>query len=377
MKVREIVRAMEAVAPLQLAQDWDNVGLLLGDGDAELKKLLLCVDLTEPVLAEARRLRAKMVMAYHPVIFKPVSRVTSADAPVVYRAVRDNLAVYSTHTALDAAPGGTNDVLAEAMGLTNTRPLEPIIRRQRCKVVVFTPPDGLSRVAEAAFSAGAGLIGNYYDCAFFSHGIGLFCGGQDSRPSIGHPGRHEAAEEIRLEVIAPKARVAAVCSAMRSAHSYETPSIDVYPLQDVPSGCGMGRIGKLTRPVTVRTLIGRLKKAAGVQKVLLAAGTAPAGRTSRRGDGQGALVSTAACCAGSCGSMFRTAAEAGATFYLTGEMRHHDALAAAAQGMTVVCMGHSHSERLALARLAKRLRKMLPKLQVVLSKADADPFRIV
>jgi len=375
MKVQRIVEALESLAPPQLAADWDNVGLLVGDSGASAGKILLCIDLSEAVLAEAVRARAQMVMAYHPVIFKPISQVTAAAAPVLYEAIRRGIAVYSTHTALDAAPGGTNDVLAEAMGLSSFVPLEPIVRSGRRKIVTFVPGQDLHRVAEAAFAAGAGRVGNYYDCAFFAHGIGTFCGLPGTHPSIGMPGHHEAAEEMRLEVVAPQACVAEVCRAIRDAHSYETPAIDVYPLEDLPENCGMGRIGRLPRAVNTTTLINRVKKAIGLNHLLIARprSSAGAGKAKR----SATSVSVAACGAGSCGSLWKKAAAAGAQFYLTGEMRHHDALAAAGAGVTVACLGHSNSERITLAHLAERLSDVLPGLRVVVSKQDRDPFEIV
>jgi dinuclear metal center YbgI/SA1388 family protein len=377
MKVSEVVKVLESVAPPYLAADWDNVGLLVGDRAAEARKLLLCIDLTEAVLAEAVRTAARMVMAYHPVIFKPLGRVTAEDSPTVYQAARQGIAVYSMHTAYDAAPGGTNDVLADVLGLTARRPLEATCRRQQCKIVVFTPPDDLHRVCEAAFAAGAGRIGNYRDCAFFAHGIGAFCGEAGSHPTIGQVGQHEAAEELRLEIIAPLSKAASVCDAIRAAHSYETPAIDVYPLADFPEGCGAGRVGLLARPATVARLIARVKKATGLKNVLVAqaAGRGQAGaRAARRRLRPARPVTVAACAAGAGGSLVRAAAAAGAQFYLTGELRHHDALAATAAGMTVVCLGHSNSERIALTVLARRLSLALPKLAVALSQADADPF---
>lgn len=371
MKVSDVIRALEAFAPPSLAAEDDNVGLIVGDPSANVAKLLLCIDLTESVLAEAAAAKARMIMSYHPVIYRPVHRVTAADAPIAYAAARRGLAVYSVHTAMDAAPGGTNDVLAEMMGLVNCRPLELMVLRRRCKVVAFVPPEDLSRVADAAFSAGGGRIGNYHDCAFFSHGIGAFCGGPGTHPKIGHPGEHEATEEIRLELVAPRSCVDDVCAAIRAAHSYETPAIDVYPLEDYPDGCGLGRVGKLARPASAATLIARIKRAAGLKRVLVA-------RPPKRGRSAGAAarVTTAACCAGSCGALIGRAIEAGATFYLTGEMRHHDALAATRDGMTVVCMGHSNSERIALPHLADWLKQMLPKLNVSISRSDRDPFQI-
>ncbi|MGC9454826.1 MAG: Nif3-like dinuclear metal center hexameric protein [Phycisphaerae bacterium] len=368
MKVREIVEVLERIAPPQLAADWDNVGLLVGDADADVRKLLLTIDLSAGVLAEARQVRAGMVMAYHPLIFKPLSRLTASDAPVAYEAVRRGLSVYAMHTALDAAPGGTNDVLAEVLGLRDCRPLSPIAADEECKIVTFVPSEDVSRVAQAAFDAGAGRVGNYYDCGFFCHGIGAFCGGEDSQPVVGQAGRHEVAEELRFETVAPRACANHVAAAVRDAHPYEEPVVDVYPLVGGAAQAGMGRIGPLQRPVTAQTLIDRVKKALGLKRVLVAG--RPAGKRQPK-------ITTAACCAGSCGSMFRSAAAAGAGFYLTGEMRHHDALAAAAAGMTVVCTGHSNSERITLSRLAERLGEELPKLNVAVSARDRDPFEIV
>ncbi len=366
MKVRDVVATLEGIAPPSLAAEWDNVGLLAGDGEADVGKLMLCIDLTVPVLAEAVRARAQMVMAYHPVIFKPISRVTAAATPVLLDALRRGIAVHCTHTALDAAAGGANDVLAEAMGLDDYRPLEPVRRDGECKIVVFVPQEELSRVAEAAFAAGAGRIGNYRDCAFFSHGIGTFCGGEGSQPTIGAAGEHEAVEEMRLEVVAPLTAAADVCREIRRAHSYETPAMDVYPLADVPPGVGMGRIGRFARSVKASTVVDRLKKAAGVKRVLVA----------RPPGGEDRPVATAACGAGSCGDMWRRAAAMGAELFVTGEMRHHDALAAAAAGVTVVCLGHSNSERMTLERLAGRIAEARPKLKVVISDVDRDPFEI-
>ena len=369
MKVAHIVEVLETVAPPSLAEDWDNVGLLIGRRSTDVRKIMLCVDLTRPVLAEAVRAGVQMVLAYHPVIFQGVRRLTARAEPVVYEAARRDMAVYCLHTAFDVVAGGTNDILADALGLTQTRPLQPTVDANQCKIVVFVPPQETSQVAGAAFAAGAGRIGNYHDSAFFSHGIGTFCGGHGSHPSVGQAGHHETAEEMRLEVIAPASRAAGVCDAIRAAHSYETPAIDVYPLANRPKDCGMGRVGAVARPVAPATLISRIKKATGLKKVLLARAAARGGSKSNR-------VATAACGAGSCGSLFRKAVDAKATFYLTGEMRHHDLLPATAGGLTVVCLGHSNSERIAMRTLAKRLAKPLEGISLSLSLKDKDPLEV-
>ena len=346
MKIAGIVQALETIAPPALAQEWDNVGLLVGDEGADVRKLLVCVDLTAQVLAEAVRGKAQMILSHHPVIPKGIMRVTSRQTPLVFDAISRRVAIYCIHTNFDAAAYGTTDVLVESLGLKRTRPLRPHVTHGRCKIVTFVPPDDLSRVCESAFAAGAGHIGKYHDCAFFSHGIGAFCGGEGTHPRIGRAGKSEVAEEIRLEVIAPKAKAAQVCSAIAASHSYENAAIDVYPLEDHTQGCGLCQVGELPRPVTVRKLILRVKKALGVKEALVAGRPGKSGGVKRAN-----LVSTAACCAGSGKHFVRDAIAAGATFYLTGEIGHHEALEAGEAGMTVVVVGHGNSERVAMRRL--------------------------
>ena len=372
MKIAGIVQTLESIAPPALAEEWDNVGLLVGDDGADVKKLMVCVDLTAEVLAEAVRNKVQMILTHHPVIPKGITRVTSRKTPIVFEAVRRGIAVYAAHTNFDAAPGGTTEVLVEAMGLKRVRPLRPRVTHEECKIVTLVPPAGLSKVSAAAFAAGAGHIGRYYDCAFFSHGIGAFCGGEGSHPTVGRPGEPEVAEEIRLEVVAPKAKAAQVCAAIAAAHGYETPAIDVYPLEDHSQGWGICQVGELPRPATVRTLIARVKKALGVKEALVAGLPGKSGGPKRAN-----LVSTVACCAGSGRHSVRDAIAAGATFFLTGELGHHEALEAGEAGMAVVVIGHGNSERAAMKRLSRSLASMLPKVKVTFAKADHDPLVIV
>ncbi|MCL2701358.1 MAG: Nif3-like dinuclear metal center hexameric protein [Phycisphaerae bacterium] len=407
MNIQNVELAMNAIAPPSLAADWDNVGLLIGDRTASLKKVLLCIDLTQAVLAEAIAAGAQAVIAYHPPIFKPLAAITAQATPVVHQAIRAGLAVYSPHTALDVVPGGTNDVLADVLGLCETTPLEPSaeVGPALCKVAVFVQPDNVAAVSEAAWSAGGGHIGGYDRCSFQTRGVGTFRGLAGTNPTVGRPGADERTEEIRLEFIAPHDALPAVLSAVRRAHAYEEPAIDVVPMlrstgilattkrseDGLParsgggdltsssgqangthnaggtpaSRCGQGRVGRLASPATVDALVRRIKRRLGVSRVAVARAGA-AGKIERAAVG-----------AGSCGSLFRAALAAGATFFLTGEMRHHDALAATQQGMTCVCVGHSNSERIVLPALRDRLLHALPKLDVILSQADRDPMDIV
>ncbi len=369
MRIRDLADAMEQIAPTRLAEDWDNVGLLIGDPAAEAGRVMLCIDLTDAVLDEAVAHSCQAVVAYHPPIFRPIKQITPAACPVAWRAIEAGIAVYSPHTALDIAAGGTNDVLAEALELINVRPLQPAGPQQQAKVVIFLPETDLDAVSGAAFEAGAGRIGLYDHCSFYGSGTGTFRGGPGSDPTVGRPGRKESASEVRLETICPQGRVAEVVHAVREAHSYQTPAIDIYPVGSPEEDrIGMGRVGELAVPAELDVLVETVKTAFSLPGVLLVRGRGPTASTR---------ISRVAVAAGSCGSIFRSAVEAGAELYLTGEMRHHDALAAAAAGLHVVALCHSNSERIALANLAETLTERIEDdVELFISERDADPFTI-
>ena len=368
MRISDVAKALERIAPPAYAESWDNVGLLVGDAARPCRRVLLCIDLTADVLAEAKAAKAQLVMVYHPVIFKPLARLTSQAAPVVFATVRAGIAVYSMHTAFDAAIGGANDALADALGMAaERRPLQPRCAEGAYKVVVYAPAAELPDIQAAAFDAGAGVFGptsEYTECGFHTEGTGTFFGSDQASPAVGRKDRREAVEEVRWETICPRGKLAAVLAAITNAHSYEEPAIDVFEMTDAPVGVGLGRVGALVKPVGLQTMLTRVRKACGVPRLLVA------GPKRRK-------VATLAVGCGSCGSMYRDAVAAGADLYVTGELRHHDALAAAATGLTVACVGHSNSERLALEILARRLKRALPKLNVRRSRTDKDPLNIV
>ncbi|HPS53148.1 MAG TPA: Nif3-like dinuclear metal center hexameric protein [Phycisphaerae bacterium] len=367
MKVSDVVSAMENMAPSKYAMDWDNTGLLVGDGEAAVNRVLFCIDMTQKVLDEAIREKAQMVIAYHPVIFKGVKSVTAQSSPVLWAAMRSGMSVYCPHTALDVAKGGVNDSLADAVGmdLSEAEPLEFHEFGEKMKLIVFVPASERDKVCRAAFAAGAGIIGEYEQCSFAVAGEGSFLPGENANPTVGSCCRHETVPELRVEMIVPREKLDCVCRAIRSAHSYEEPAIDIYKLADEPGEFGMGRIGGLRKSTTLAAFVRRVKKRLGVKRVLLASG----GDLNR-------MVTTVAVGAGSCGDMWKKAAGR-ADIFVTGEMRHHDALAAVEAGLCVICVGHGNSERHVLGLLAERLASKVHGIKMIISQADRDPLEIV
>ena len=364
MLLQRILTALEEIAPLACAESWDNVGLLAGNPAQSVRRILLCIDYTATVATEGAQAGCDLVIAYHPPIFSAVKRITG-DGPshLIHDAIRRGVAIYSPHTAWDVATGGTNDLLADAVGLADRRPLRAIApAANELKFVTFVPEAQVQRVSDALFAAGAGRIGNYSSCSFRVGGVGTFLGEAGANPVVGQAGRLETPAEIRVETIVPKDRLEAVVAALRKSHPYEEPAFDLTVLAAHPTGMGQGRIGNRAEAVAVVDLLTGIKKSLGLGTLLVA------GDANRS-------VTRVAVCAGAGGELLDDAISAGAEVFLTGELRHHDALKATAAGVTTICTLHSNSERPSLMRLKTRLENAVADLpEAVVSVADRDPF---
>jgi dinuclear metal center YbgI/SA1388 family protein len=366
MKIKDIAEKIEEIIPLKLAQDWDNVGLLIGDLQKDVKNILLTIDITRDVVAEAKKLKTDLIVSYHPVIWDALKKIT-AEGPtgVVYDLIRSGIAVFSIHTALDSAVGGVNDGLAEIVGIVNGQPIGDYVANpvgDNYKLIVFVPAMSAAKVSNAVFAAGAGAIGNYSHCGFGVEGIGTFLPHKGAKPAIGRRGKLEKVNEIRLETIVPAGKLNEVVAAMKKAHPYETPAFDIFKLHDTEMPFGLGRIGELARPVRIAQIVKMIKKATGAKAVGLV------------GD-QNRLVRRAAVCAGSCGMIINSVIAAKADLYLTGELKHHQALAAQEAGLNCICLSHTVSERFILKKFARQLQKKIKSITIRISKKDADPFK--
>src|ERR1043166_123958 len=259
--VAELVQALEAIAPLDLAESWDNVGLLLGDPAADVRKVMTCLTVTPESAAEAVAEGVSLIVSHHPVLFRPTQRLTTAnpEGRMLLALARAGIAVYSPHTACDNAPGGINDLLARHLELTQVTPLVATPQAAACKIAVFVPDADLAKVSDALFTAGAGRIGQYRECSFRLAGTGTFFGEDATNPTVGQKGRREEVAEWRLEAICPESLVDAAVAAMRRAHSYEEPAYDVYPLRPERGRGGAGRIGSLPSATPLTALAQRVK----------------------------------------------------------------------------------------------------------------------
>jgi dinuclear metal center YbgI/SA1388 family protein len=364
LTVATVVEYLDRFAPRDLAADWDNVGLLLGEKSAAVERIMTCLTVTPESAAEAIAGRANLIVTHHPILFRGVKRLTDATAEgrMVLELVRAGVAVYSPHTAFDNTKGGINELLARRLALTEVVPLRRSAEDGQMKVVVFVPEKDLNRVAGAMFAAGAGHIGEYRECSFRLAGVGTFFGSDAANPTIGQKGQREEVNEWRLEAICPVNCVEAVVAAIRRAHSYEEPAFDIYPLHAPPSGRGEGRLGLLPRSQPLGELATAVKTALGANAVQIV------------GDLQSPVQRVAIAC-GAAGEMLNDAVRARADVFLSGEMRFHDYLHARAQGIALILPGHYASERCGIEDLAERLRGQFAQLHIWASEREADPVQ--
>ncbi|UNX53466.1 Nif3-like dinuclear metal center hexameric protein [Georgenia sp. TF02-10] len=315
LTVADVVGILEDRYPPGTAEPWDAVGLVAGDPAAEVRTVLLAVDPTEAVAEEALARGADLLLTHHPLYLRGTSTV-AADNPkgrVVHRLLRDGCALYAAHTNADAAADGVAAALADALGLTGCRPLQPLPTALDT-LVTFVPADRTQDLLDALAAAGAGRLGAYERAAFTSPGTGTFRPLPGARPAVGGVGLTETVAEDRVEMVLPRERRAAVLAALRAAHPYEEPAFTLIAQPDTGGPTGTGRVGRLPRPTTLRTF---------AERVAAALPATPAGvRVGGDLDGE---VATVAVCGGAGDSLLAAARGAGADVYVTADLRHHPA----------------------------------------------------
>jgi dinuclear metal center YbgI/SA1388 family protein len=312
----DVVRLIEQRYPPATAESWDRVGLVTGDPDQPVRKILLAVDPVAAVVDEAIGWGADLVLVHHPLLLRGVHDVaaTTFKGALLHRLIRAGVALHTAHTNADAAQGGVAHALADVLGLVEQRPLVPVAGPAIDKHVVFVPAADAERMVDALSAAGAGALGEYSRCAWTTTGEGTFTPGAGAVPAIGTIGQAAHVVEARVEMIAPRRLRVAVVAAMRAAHPYEEPAFDVLELARWDAPTGTGRVGHLTDPLTLHAFAERVAAAlpATVQGVRYAG---PAD----------AVVRTVAVVGGSGDSLFDAVRGSGADVYVTSDLRHHPA----------------------------------------------------
>lgn len=314
VELSKIIAALDDAYPPRLAESWDSVGLVCGDPADSVERVVLAVDATDAVVDEALAAGAQLLVVHHPLLLRGVDTV-GAHTPkgaVIHRLIRGGCALFTAHTNADSADPGVSDALAAALGLTVTGVIEPISARALDKWVVMVPLVDAERVQDALFAAGGGRIGNYSECSWQTVGIGQFRPGAAANPVLGSVGAVEKVEETRLELVAERHLRGAVLDALLASHPYEEVAFDVLEHASLPSRQGLGRIGRLAEPESLREFTSRVRAAL------------PQTVWGVRGAGDpDAMVETVAVCGGAGDSFLGAVAGLGVDVYVTSDLRHH------------------------------------------------------
>lgn len=344
MTVSDVQSILEAWAPRGVAWERDNVGLQVGSLDKNVKRILVTLDVSENVVREATRKRIDLIVAHHPLLFRPISSLTQHDriGRILYELVKSDIALYATHTNLDFSYGGVSFALANRLGLKDVSFLRQQPNALR-KITVFVPGDYVERVSEAMAAAGAGVIGNYENCSFRLNGTGTFRGREGSRPFVGQTGQLERVQEVRLEMVVPRWRVQDVVRALKNVHPYEEVAYDVYVLENDSVNYGAGALGVLPKPMVVKDFLSHVKRRLKVPFLRYN------GDVRRK-------VHRVAVCGGSGSEFLEAAIDRNADAFVTADVRYHT-FEAAGDRIVLVDAGHCETELPSLEAIVQHIQK--------------------
>ncbi len=362
-RLADVVAALDDLYPPHWAEAWDAVGLVCGDPDADVRRVLLAVDPVAATVAEALDGGYDLLLTHHPLYLRGTTSVaaTTPKGKVIHQLIAGGCALFVAHTNADVADPGVSDALAEALGLRDVRPLQALPEEPLDKIVVFVPAANAVALLDALAAAGAGAVGDYDRCAWMTTGTGTFRPLLGATPAIGSVGEVTEVEETRLELVLPRGRRAAVVRALLAAHPYEEPAYDVLELAALPGSRGLGRVGELPEPMSLQELADhaarRLPSTAG---------------GIRAGGGDGSVVRTLAVCGGSGDSLLAQAGRSGAQAFLTADLRHHPA-SEAPEGLALLDVAHWATEWPWLADAAARL-SAAANVSTTVSTLGTDPW---
>lgn len=366
--VGEIMDILHGMFPPDLAEEWDNVGLQVGDPQTRVQRIFVALDPTLKAVQQAAESGRSALVCHHPLIAPaPIKKIdfSSAQGKIIQLAAKRNVAIVAAHTNADWAWGGTADILAKKLGLKEIEPWQPLFSEHFRKLVVFVPETHLRTVSDAIFAAGGGVIGDYAKCSFRSSGEGTYLPLAGADPYAGRVGHMSIEPEARLEVRVPNAGIDGIIRAMVAAHPYKEVAYDIYPLEDQRPAGGRGRIGKLPRPLTLAGFARRAAKQLDC-------------RTARFVGRPRMKVSQVIVSPGSGAFLLESLTDHAGTVLVTGDVKYHQAQQALDLGLAILDLGHYATElpwvNELTSLLGAEVRNRWSEVPVVACEPEGDPF---
>jgi dinuclear metal center YbgI/SA1388 family protein len=362
MQIKEILTILEEMAPLAYAEDFDNVGLLVGNKDDEATGILVCHDALESVIDEAITKKCNLVVCFHPILFSGLKKITGKSyvERSILKAIKNDIAIYAVHTALDNHKNGVNKIFCDALGLVNTKILVPKSNFIQ-KLVTYTIPENVEKLRNSLFDAGAGKIGNYEDCSFNSQGIGTYMGNENSNPEIGERFEFVEAQEIKIEVTFEKHLQSKILKALFSNHVYEEVAYEIYDLQNTHPNIGLGMVGELKNPMN------ELDFLSFVKNKMICGGIRHSSFLEKP-------ITKVAVLGGSGSFAIKNAILAEADVFLTADLKYHNFYEAENQ-ILLTDIGHFESERFTKNYIVDFLKEKITNFAIILSEENTNPVK--
>lgn len=361
MQIKDVCAALDAWAPLAFQESYDNVGLLVGDESMRVTGVLVTLDVTDEVITEAKEKGCNLIVAHHPVLFKGLKKITGKGPVerIVFRAIKEDIAIYASHTNLDSVSHGVSVEMARRLSLQNIRVLQPQKNRLQ-KWEIFVPFSHKEVVLAALFQAGAGQIGAYDSCSFVVNGQGSFRPLEGASPFIGKVNALENVEEVMIQVLVPSHLAKNVEKAMKKAHPYEEVAYFVSVLENVHPEVGFGAVGELTEPMDVASFLIHLKDKMRVHVIRHTALCKE-------------KVQRVAVCGGAGVGLLGAAKAAGADMYISADFKYHDFFDADKQ-LIIADIGHFESEQFTKELIVTFLSKKFINFVTHLSQVETNPI---
>ncbi len=362
MTVQDVINHLEELAPLAYAEDFDNVGLLVGNKTEKVTGVLVTLDTLEAVVDEAIDNDCNLIVSFHPIIFKGLKKITGKNyvERVVLKAIQNNIAIYAIHTALDNAIQGVNDMICNTLELIDKTILIPQPETIK-KLTTYVPTGEAEALRTALFKVGAGNIGNYSNCSFNTDGLGSYQANENANPTLGEKGKTHYENETQISVTFPKHLESRILKTLFKTHSYEEVAYDIITIENKNQNIGMGMIGSLKTPMTETDFLTFLK-------------TKMKTRCVRHSTLLNKPIKKVAVLGGSGSFAIQAAKVAGADAFVTADLKYHDFFSAE-NSILLTDIGHYESEQFTKNLLVAYLTKKITNFAIILSKTNTNPVK--
>lgn len=362
MIVQDVINHLEELSPLTYAEDFDNVGLLVGNKNTQVTGILVTLDTLETVIDEAIENNCNLIVSFHPIIFNGLKKLTGKSyvERVVIKAIKHDISIFAMHTALDNALQGVNNMICDKIGLINTHILIPQTGTIK-KLTTYVPKEAAGKLREALFNAGAGSVGNYNECSFNTEGIGTYNGNPNSNPSKGKKGSLHFESEIQISITYTKHLESKILQTLFKVHPYEEVAYEITALENKNQQIGMGMIGEVGVPMDETLFLNQLKSKMNTKCI-------------RHSALLNKPINKIAVLGGSGSFAIDAAKAAGADIFITADLKYHDFFKAENE-ILLADIGHYESEQYTKTLLVAFLTKKITNFASVLSKTNTNPVK--